>query len=120
MNTIKIVVDNEQKEKSFELIKIIINDFANTLDNLSEKDPSNDIFMKTTKNLFTGLNINIQEILLSEDKDFEIPSYNVHIFKDALEFYWHNSRDSFIDFNETDFINAQRLLSGNTLKAFVK
>jgi hypothetical protein len=120
MNKIKLSVDNSQKEKSFELIKIIINDFSKTLGELSDNDPSNDIFMRTTKNLFNGLHEDIQEILESKNSSFELSVYNVHIFKDALEFYWQNSKQAFVDFNETDFINAQRLLSGTSFVSFVK
>ncbi len=119
MNKVKIVVDNDQKEKSFELIKIIIKDFSETLGSLSDSDSSNDIFMRTTRNLFTKLDEDIQEIIKSSERFFEISTYNIQIFKDALDFYWQNSKETFIQFNETDFINAQRLLSGN-IKSFVK
>lgn len=115
-----IMVDNHQKKRAFSLIKLVMNDFSKTLDGLRDKDSSNDLFMKTTKNLICNFNQEITAILSCDEKQFEISSHNLNIFKDTVDFYWQTARSSFEDFTETDYINAQRLLSTTSRNIFVK
>lgn len=95
-------------------------DFIDTLNNIKDNDPSNDLFMKTTKNLISNFNQEIKEILDQDQEKFEISIHSVNIFKDTLDFYWSNSKASFVEYTENDFINAQRLLSANHVNIFVK
>lgn len=117
-----IVVDNHQKKRAFSLIKLVMQDFSQTLDGLRDKDASNDLFMKTTKNLISNFNQEINDILCCEEVKFEftISTHNLNIFKDTIDFYWQTARSSFEDFTETDYINAQNLLSTTPHKIFVK
>lgn len=120
MNKATIVVNNTQKQKSFNLIKIIMEDYSKTLDTIKDNDASNDLFMKTTKHLISNFNQEVNEILVNNHEKFELSIHSINIFKETLDFYWSNSKDSFVEYSETDFINAQRLLSGTHVNIFVK
>lgn len=115
-----IMVDNHQKKRAFSLIKLVMQDFSKTLDGLRNTDASNDLFMKTTKNLISNFNQEINDILCCEEIQFEISIHNLNIFKDTIDFYWQTTRSSFEEFTETDYINAQRLLSTTPRNIFVK
>lgn len=117
IKTIKI--DTYQKQKSFNLIKIVMSQYIDTLEMLIAQNEQEDLFMKTTKNLISSFNFEISEIIKKDDKEYCFTDKKLNIIKDALDFYWINSKVLYKDYNETDYINARNMLNEHQ-KSFVK
>jgi hypothetical protein len=115
-----IIVDNHQKKRAFSLIQLVMKDFSSTLNELRDRDASNDLFMKTTKNLILNFNQEVNDIIGCERTEFQISTHSLNIFKDTIDFYWQTARNSFNEFTENDYVNAQRLLSTTPHNIFVK
>ena len=117
IKTIKI--DTYQKQKSFDLIKIVMSQYVDTLEILITQNEQEDLFMKTTKNLISSFNYEMSEIIEKDNKEYYFSEKKLNIIKDALDFYWSNSKALYQDYNETDYINARNMLNQHH-KSFVK
>lgn len=117
IKTIKI--DTYQKQKSFDLIKIVMSQYVDTLKILIAQNEQEDLFMKTTKNLISSFTFEMSELIENNDKEYFFSQSKLNIIKDALDFYWLNSKALYEEYNETDYINARNMLHQHT-KSFVK
>lgn len=119
MKKTTLMIDNYQKERSFSLIKKIMEQYVATLKILTSSSKHDDLFMKTTKNLIEEFNHEMSNFISDKNSTYELKVSTVNILKDALDFYWYNGRECLENYNENDFVNAQNLLSPS-LKSFVR
>lgn len=114
-----LMIDNYQKKRSFNLIKLVMMEYLATLDQIINEPDDDDLFMKTTKNLINKFQDEALEILNNSSELLEIRKENLNILRDTLDFYWQNGKGIYKDYTENDFINAQSLLMPNE-RIFVK
>lgn len=119
MSKNKIIINNDQKKKSFDLIKEIIAQYIVTLEKLTEAQPANDLFNKTSKNLILEFTEDMRTLIVQKDEEIEFSNNILDILKETINFYWVNGRTIFQNYTETDYVNACNLLNLNN-KSFVK
>lgn len=116
----KIIINSDQKKKSFGLIKEVISKYVHTLEKITEDHPTNDIFNKTSKILIVNFTKDLRILAEEEHKEeIELSSSVIDILNDTLNFYWSNGRVLFERYNENDYINACNLLNSQKV-SFIK
>jgi hypothetical protein len=119
MSVNKIIINNDQKRKSFDLIKEIMAQYVLALEKLIEIQPANDLFNKTSKNLIIDFTENMKKLISSNQEEIEISKNVTDIIQEAMNFYWLNGKTIFNNYSEIDYVNACNLISFNS-KSFVK
>lgn len=119
MRNNNIIIIKKNNAKSFDLIKDVMAQYVLTLEELTQSQPSNDLFNKTNKNLILDFTNEMRIFITEENKKIDFSNNIIEILKETLNFYWHNGKEIFIKYSETDYVNACNLLTIKN-KSFIK